>query len=164
MNNKRFFFWLLIVLLLFGCGKKNEVKETKIVKYCEAGELEEDKCKIVNSVDPVSITCEDDFEFNEETRKCENTISIPANRRIGCKDEENYELKNGACYPKSGKGATKYRINIYTCPDSGTLIDNMCEFVDEQDAVVVCPEGYEVNKNKAICEAIIYEDVKTRQE
>ncbi len=165
MNNKRFFFLLLIVLLLFGCGKKNDVKELKTVKYCENGELEEDRCKVVNTVEATSITCEEEeFEFNKETRKCENTISIPANRRIGCKDEENYELRNGACYPKSGKGATKYRVNIYTCPDSGELKDNMCEFVDEQDAIVVCPEGYEVNKEKATCEIVTYEEVKTKTE
>ncbi len=163
MSNRKIILLIVFVLLIVGCGKNN--KDIKLVKYCENGELVEDKCKIVKNVDPVSITCDDEsFKFNKETRKCEHIIAIPANRRIGCKDEENYVLRNGACYPKSGKGATKYRVNIYTCPDSGTLKDNKCEFVDEQEAVVVCPEGYKVNKEKATCEVITYEKVKTKQE
>jgi len=164
MKNK-YLLLLLLLLVLCGCGKSNSQSGKKNVQYCENGTLENGKCKVANTIDPVSITCEDgDFNFNEETRKCENVISIPANRRIGCKDEENYTLKNGACYPKNGKGGVKYKVNLYSCPDSGTLNGSNCDFVDQQDAEVVCPEGYTVNVDKATCEKYTYEEVKEKEE
>ena len=159
--------------MLCACGKKEETKAPVIVRYCENGEpiYKEDnkeeivKCEITETIEPVKISCEDeDFTFNKETKRCENTISIPANKRIGCKDEENYELRNGACHPKSGKGKVQYRINIYSCPESGKLNGSKCDFVDEQKAIVECKEGYEPNTDKAICEKKTYEEYKEREE
>ena len=156
--------------MLCGCGNQ---KQVKIVKYCENGnpvysdkeKTEISKCEIIDSVEPTSITCEDeDFTYNEETKKCENIISIPANRRLGCKDEEKYVLKNGACHPKNGKGAVKYKINVYSCPESGTLNGKNCDFVDENDPEIECPEGYEANLKTAMCEHITYEEFKEREE
>ena len=140
--------------MLFGCGKKEQM-----VEVCEEGTKIDNKCQIIESVPPKSIACEDEgFTLNKESKKCERVVSIPANRRIGCKDEENYYLKNGACYPKSGKGVRKYKVSIYSCPDSGRLNKNKCEFVDEQNPVITCEEGFEVNVEKAVCEKTTYKD------
>ena len=167
---KKVYVLLILLLLLCACGKSNDAQR-KIVKYCENGEpvykevgsKEIEKCAITNKVDATSIACEDEeFKFNKETKKCENTISIPANKRIGCKDEENYELKNGACYPKNGKGGVKYRTSFYSCPDTGTLNGTKCDFVDQVDPIVTCPEGYDVKD--AECVKVTYEEVKEREE
>lgn len=151
---------MILFVLLFLCGcTETKKEETGKNYYCNYGELDGNKCKVVLSVEPDEVICEDDnFTFNEESRKCENVISIPANRRIGCKDEENYTLRDGACHPNDGKGGVKYRVNLYTCPDSATLNGNQCEFVDESEPKIKCQSGYEVNKKFAKCDIIIYED------
>ena len=166
---KRLLICLLLIVLLCGCNQK----QVKMVKYCENGTPVYDenktdivKCEIVTTARPLRIECEDeDFTYNEESKKCENILSIPANRRLGCKDEEKYELKNGACYPKKGvKGGVKYKINIYSCPESGTLNGKNCEFIDEHDPVIECPKGYEVNLKIAKCDKKTYEEFKEREE
>ena len=165
---KKVYVLLILLLLLCACGKSNDAQH-KIVKYCENGEPvykegseEIEKCAITKKEEPLKIVCEEDFTYNKETKKCEHTISIPANKRIGCKDEENYELRNGACYPKNGKGGTKYRTSIYSCPDTGKLNGTKCDFVDQVEPEVTCPEGYEVKE--AECVNVTYEEYKEREE
>ncbi len=159
---KKYCLLLLLIFILCGC---NVGKKTQMVAFCEEGVLVKDKCLITESVEPKSIVCEEDgFTLNKESKKCERVVSIPANRRVGCKDEENYVLKNGACIPKNGKGPRKYKISIYSCPDSGRLNKNQCEFVDEKTPIITCDQGYEVNEEKAVCEKKTYKDPLYKKE
>jgi len=150
--------------MLCSCGKSNK-PEVKMVKYCTKGTLVDNKCEDVQSIEPTSVICEDeDFKYNKETKKCENYLDLPANKRLGCDDEEHYELKGGACHPKNGKGKIKYRKYFYSCPDTAKLSGKRCIFTDQQDPVLTCKEGYTANVEKATCDKKIYYQPSEKQE
>ncbi len=140
----------LFIFLLCSCQIKKQ--EVKIVKYCNKGTLVNDMCEEIHSIAPTNIVCEEDFTYNKETKKCERSLDIPANKRLGCDDEEHYELRGGACHPKNGKGVIKYRKYFYSCPETGKLSGKRCIFTDQQDPILTCKEGYKANVEKATCE------------
>lgn len=63
---------------------------------CEEGTYEEGKCKIVEEIEPVSV-CTTGYTYNEETKKCENTLTIDAKTISIC--PSGYEIGNDTwCY------------------------------------------------------------------
>lgn len=75
---KRILILICCIFLLTGCGSE---KQTEL--FCDKGELENNKCKIVETMD-VSLNCREGYVFNEETSKCENTITIAAKKVSNC--------------------------------------------------------------------------------
>ena len=66
---KRIILLFISILFITGCNKE----EKQLV--CEKGNLINGKCEIVESID-VSLKCREGYTLNEETKKCENTITI----------------------------------------------------------------------------------------
>ncbi len=85
---KKVFLLVLLTLLLSGCGKKT--------LECPTGTLVDGVCKVVEYSDVV-FGCKDGFNFNEETKKCENIMVIDAKKVSKC--PEGYEIWNNYwCY------------------------------------------------------------------
>ncbi len=182
---KRLITLISFCFILCGCEHKEEVpKQTKrveIVKetYCDRGTLVEGKCQVLETMQP-QVECPEGFPYHEETRRCENVISIPAVGQYVCK--EGYKLASGKCISeknfdkvdgKCPEGTNtyngeckeiKYRDYEYYCP-SGTLNGKKCEFGDGRDYIsAVCSdETYTLNKTTMLCEKTIYEDTKERE-
>lgn len=85
--HKRILFCLFL-LLLCSCSSKE--------LSCEKGVLEEGKCKIVEEMDP-ELVCTTGYTLNEETKKCENTLTIDAKTISICPN--GFEIGNDTwCY------------------------------------------------------------------
>ena len=76
---KRIILLFISILFITGCTKE----EKQLV--CEKGNLINGKCEIVESID-VSLKCREGYTLNEETKKCENTITIAAKQVSKCPD------------------------------------------------------------------------------
>ena len=76
---KRIILLFIFILFITGCNKE----EKQLV--CEKGNLINGKCEIVESID-VSLKCREGYTLNEETKKCENTITIAAKQVSKCPD------------------------------------------------------------------------------
>lgn len=172
---KKMIILCICVFFLCSCGKKVEME-----LYCEEGTLEGNRCKIVETAE-AQFTCPDGFPLNEETKKCENIISMPAPYKMGC--VEGYYLENGKCISdityerENGKcpdGISvymgqckdiKYRIKIYEC-QNGTVNEetSKCDLVDDRNPTEIkCDEGYKYNKKIKKCEKINYIEPSIRE-
>lgn len=76
---------ILSILFLTGCGVSNSNNNQKYELYCEKGNLVNNKCEIIQTMD-VEKKCREGYTFNEETSKCENTITIAAKKVSECPD------------------------------------------------------------------------------
>lgn len=68
---------VLICCIFFLCSCDN--KELK----CDKGELIEGKCVVLVSEDAL-LACKEGYTFNEESKKCSNTLKIPAKTVSKC--------------------------------------------------------------------------------
>lgn len=77
-----------MLFLLTGCSLNN--------LKCEEGELDGDKCKIVEEVD-ATLVCKSGYTYDEEKDKCYNTLTIDAKKVSICPN--GYEIGNDVwCY------------------------------------------------------------------
>ncbi len=169
---KRIVILCVCILFLCSCGKK------EMEFYCDEGILEGSRCKIVNSVE-AQFTCQEGFNLNEETKKCENVISVDASYDIVC--DEGFYLENGKCISENNlsynngicpgdiyNGMCKeirYRYKAYHCL-YGELNNetSKCDFVDERNPTeAICEEGYTYNKATKLCEVTSYKEAMERE-
>ena len=157
MKKLRFVLLLLICLLVCACGKK---VETTMIKYCERGELDGDRCRIYASSDPVSVTCDEGLTFNEETKKCESYIAVAAERTFGCLDE-GYKHINGKCINDAGD--VKYHSYIFACPEGLRLDGEQCLIVTQTNPGILCEETFNANLEEVSCTKVEYEPYKEKE-
>lgn len=77
---------ILLVLIVCGCSN-NSTPELS----CENGVLDGDKCKIVETAQPI-LKCADGYVADEKNGKCTNTITIAAKQVSTC--PTGYEIGN----------------------------------------------------------------------
>lgn len=162
----------ICILFLCSCGKK------EMEFYCEEGVLKGSRCLITEEKN-AEYTCEEGFNFNEESKKCENIISVQASYDIVCDggyylengkciSEEDLPYNNGMCSGSIYQGKCKdirYRYKAYHCL-YGTLNNetNKCDLVDERNPIETkCDDEYEYNKKKKVCERSHYTEALERE-
>jgi hypothetical protein len=158
---KRLLILILLPIILTGC--KISHSEKKIIEheyYCEEGQtMVSDHCEGLVSVDPVSITCDPDFPFNETSRKCERVLTIPVPKDYYC--DPGFELRNGKCI-NDETGEVRYRNARPECRGGVPNGIDKCDLIDQREAVFVCEEGYTPNQLKVKCEKIGISEIQER--
>ncbi len=130
---------LLIVCLSFllsGCGETKDVEY-----YCQKGNLVGDKCEDIETKS-VSERCVEGYTFNEETSKCENTITIAAKKVSTCPEgyfigSDNWCLSNEVyekeeklnCESKNIKEDDKFSTTYIT--EDMKCMEKLCTKVSE---------------------------------
>lgn len=134
---KRIIILICFAFLLTSCGKVE--KQTELV--CENGILEDEKCKIVETMDIVK-ECREGYKFNEKTKKCENTITIAAKKVSDCPNgyfigsdnwclsEKEYEKEVKVnCESKNIKADDKFSSTYVT--EDNKCMEKLCVKVSE---------------------------------
>lgn len=134
---KRIIILSCLLILVTGC----ETQEKQMELYCENGTLENDKCKIIETMD-IDKKCREGYIFNKKNNKCENTITIAAKKVSKCPDgyfigsdnwcfsEKEYEkeLKIN-CESKNIKDDDQFSTTYVT--KDNVCVEKMCVKVSE---------------------------------
>lgn len=105
MKLKNYFIFILLLLIVTGCGKKEKSF------YCDEGTLKNDKCETVISMD-ATTSCDEGYELKDNT--CVKEEKTDAKSTTKC--DSGYELKNGTCVSKTAtdKVIEHYCVESYT--------------------------------------------------
>lgn len=155
---KRLMMLIIFSFFLVGCSNERELT-------CEKGILEQDKCKVVETME-VAQKCREGYEYNEKTKMCENTITIDAKKVSHCPDgyfiggdnwclsEKEYErVEKVNCESKNIKDDDQFS-STYVIEDN-KCIEKLCIKVSEDNKTCekfketeleakveeVCPDG-----------------------
>ena len=133
---KKVIILVLFLFILTSCGKEKQYEY-----ICEDGVLKDNKCMIVQTMD-ISKQCREGYTLNEETNKCENTITLDAKKVsecpngyfIGsdnwCLSEKEYEKEIKVnCVSKNIKDDDKFSTTYVT--EDGVCVEKLCVKVAE---------------------------------
>lgn len=146
--------FILFIMTLFLVSCKKEEKELS----CTIGELEDGKCKVVETMD-VSKKCREGYSFNEENGKCENTITIAAKKVSTCPDgyfigSDNWCFSEKE-YPK------EIKLN---CESSNIAEDDKFSTTYEKDNKCIEKICTKVSEDGEKCEAYKETELKAKVE
>ena len=132
---KKFLVLLIMMFLLTSCDSKEQTLT------CTIGELDGDKCVVVETMD-VATKCREGYTFNEETSLCENTITIDAKKISHCPDgyfigsdnwcfsEKEYEMEEKLnCESKNIEEDDQFSTTYVT--EDNKCIEKLCVKVSE---------------------------------
>ena len=74
-----------IIILLFSLFILTGCQEKEIELVCEQGELKDNKCVVVETMNVV-LKCREGYTFKEEIKKCFNSMTIAAKKVSECPD------------------------------------------------------------------------------